>query len=559
MNKDFIGSKLKIIKIYLLLICCLALVSAVIPRSGKMLEARSMYLAAAVPDVTCYTLDEGGAPVQSGSIPRGTAVSLSGKTAKDHDGNLLKGVRYEGGEVFVDEENLTADKDDVVLEDEVYVRTPATIYSEPEGPEIAGFVQKGESLRVTGYDAVEEDGTVDKYRISYEDSDGWIYGKYMVFSPEEAKKKCNDNGAMDMAKDSSYPINLHGGKGTNLDYFPYEKTSIPGKAFCTDARAMYLNAGAATKDKYFKLAADSGVNAVVINIDGGTPAYGSPVMKELCPTAYESAHYSLEEYQKAVNQYKEAGFYTIGRIACFNDKNFAKDHPESCIKEDGKSTGWVSAYSRKAWEYKVSVAVEAVELLGFDEIQFDYVRFPETAYQMSLSGSTDFGNTYDEEKAQAIQNFCFYAADQIHEAGAYFSVDVFGECSNGYVTAYGQYWPAISNVVDAISSMPYTDHHGDSDTWTNPYSTMYNWAKRSAGMQKHIPTPAVARTWITGYNTPYWNPTVNYNYDKLNEQVKALKDAGLDGGFIPWNSSSDYRKYKEYSKIWQVHAGDKKK
>ena len=158
----------------------------------------------------------------------------------------------------------------------------------------------------------------------------------------------------------------------------------------------------------------------------------------------------------------------------------------------------------------------------------------------------DFKNKYDEEKAEAVQNFLFYATDQIHKVGAYLSVDVFGECSGEYVTAYGQYWPAISNIVDAISSMPYTDHFGRGvDTWTNAYQTVYNWAKGAATRQKEIPTPAVARTWITAYDTPYWKPTVIYNASKIEDQVRALYDAGLDGGFITWNSASSLAKYEQ--------------
>ena len=98
--------------------------------------------------------------------------------------------------------------------------------------------------------------------------------------------------------------------------------------------------------------------------------------------------------------------------------------------------------------------------------------------------------------------------------------------------------------------MPYTDHYGDSDTWSKPYKTIYNWAKQTSRMQKHLPTPALPRTWITGYDTPHWNPTVDYDYKKLRRQVDALENAGLDGGFIPWNSACSYYKYKEYSKIW---------
>ena len=150
-----------------------------------------------------------------------------------------------------------------------------------------------------------------------------------------------------------------------------------------------------------------------------------------------------------------------------------------------------------------------------------------------------------------VQNFLIYATDDIHKKNAYLSVDVFGECSGTYVTSYGQYWPAISNVVDVISSMPYTDHftnYGDntkSEYWTNPYKTVNNWAKSAADRQKEIPTPAIARTWITAYNTPYWNPTVVYDSTKISDQARALVDAGLTGGFITWNSSSSLAKYQQ--------------
>ena len=110
------------------------------------------------------------------------------------------------------------------------------------------------------------------------------------------------------------------------------------------------------------------------------------------------------------------------------------------------------------WEYKVELAKEAVALFGFNEIQFDYVRFPDGTYDYEEDGNIDYRNEYDETKAQAIQRFLMYACDELHDCGVYVSADVFGETSGSYVTAYGQYWPAISNVVDVISGMPYPDH-----------------------------------------------------------------------------------------------------
>lgn len=540
----------RIIRITTMIIALMTILMGAVSLYGDLQPKETLYIASDRPEAPAYVLEDGKVR-EAEPIPRGSEViRLRDPIGAPGDGGLFE-VRAGAEQVFVSGENLTDSRDSVVREQKMYVRTPVTVCEEAKGCRIAGFVPKKGVLEVTGYDFVAKDGKVNKYRVRSGDTEGYVCAGYLAFTPEEAAKNCNEKGAYDMAKDAKYYMQLHGGKAVNLDYFPHEKPKIEGNELCRDARAMYLTAGALMKDEYFELAKESGVNAVVINMDGGTPAYKSPVVKEYCPTGYRRAHHSLEKYRERVKKYQDAGFYTIGRIVCFNDEAYAKDHPKACIRTGGKRTKWVSAYDRKAWEYKVSFAVEGVETMGFNEIQFDYVRFPERSYEMSVSGDTDFRNRYHEEKAQAIQNFCLYAADRIHEAGGYFSVDVFGECSNGYVSAYGQYWPALSNVVDVISSMPYTDHQGEVDTWTDPYATVYSWAKKSAKMQKHIPTPAVARTWITGYNTPYWAPSVDYDYGKLRAQVKALEDAGLDGGFIPWHSSSSYEKYKEYREIWK--------
>ena len=459
---------------------------------------------------------------------------------------------------YVREDNLAASPEGIVKETEVYVRTPVTIYAEETGPAIASFAPKSTCLKVTGYDNLDANGYVNKYKVEYQDGDsvaeGYVYGKYMTDTQEKADAVFNDNGVYDKAKKDKYGIDLHGGKASHLDYYPYEKPVIEGNEFCAHARAMYLNCAAAVKPKsYIKIIEDTGCNAVVVDIKDGVLAYKSETAKELSPYSYKTAYASLEDYKKGIDALRETGVYLIGRIVVFNDPIYGKDHPEECIVY-GSNTGWPSAYSRKAWEYNVRLAQEAVKEFGFNEIQFDYVRFPENTYTMSGSGVADFRNRYGEEKGQAVQNFCFYAADQIHEAGAYFSVDVFGESVYGYMTAYGQYWPGISNIVDAISAMPYTDHTGGPGAWEDPYGTMKNWGKRAKKKQDMLLNPAAARTWITGYNTPYWAPTVNYGEAELKAQIKGLEDAGLDGGFIPWNVTNNIEKYKEYKAIWNAPA-----
>ncbi len=475
----------------------------------------------------------------------------------------LDGVRYcrvdrtgfEGAaDLYMKEENLVLSADKVVQETEVYVRTPATIYGESTGPAIASFAEKGACLKVTGYDNMLPDGSVHKYKVEYEESDGtaegYVYGKYLTDSAEKAGEVYNENGIYDKAEKDKYGYNLYGGKAENLDYYPYEKPVIECNEFCADARAMYLNcAAAASPDSYIKLIEKTDCNAVVVDIKDGVLAWPAKTAEEWSPRSYKTAYTSLKDYKNGIDKLRDTGVYMIGRIVVFNDPVYAKDHPEDCIKYGGRST-WPSAYSRDVWEYNVRLAQEAIDEFGFNEIQFDYVRFPENAYEMSGNKKTKFRNVYDEEKGQAIQNFCFYAADQIHEAGAYISIDVFGESVYGYMTAYGQYWPGISNIVDAVSAMPYTDHMGSEEAWKNPYQTTKAWAKKAKKQQDYLENPAAARTWITGYDTPYWAPTENYGEKEMKAQIQALIDAGLEGGFIPWNSTNDLGKYKQYKDIW---------
>ena len=507
----------------------------------------SMYLAGDTNKVTTYIMDEDNSLKENSELVRGKKVIYSGKKVNMNDNEYLL-IEFDNKEYYVTAKQLVKNVKDVVLEKERYVRTSVTVYENETDSKIASFIKKGNKLDIIGYDKLFDDGNVNMYKIKYNDTEGYVYSKYLVNDKESADSVYNENGVYDIHKDRKFKgRELYGGKASTLDYYPYEKVEFEDNKLLKKAKTMYLNAGTiGSIDSYLKIAKENGVNAIVVDIKDGALAYSSNVAKEISPTAYATAINDNSTYKSAIDKIKDAGIYAIGRIVVFNDVHYGKDHPDDCISSTASSRLWPSAYSRGAWYYNVELAKEAVKEMGFNEIQFDYVRFPEDAYNMSIKGNSDFKNKYDEEKAEAVQNFLFYATDQIHKVGAYLSVDVFGECSGEYVTAYGQYWPAISNIVDAISSMPYTDHFGRSvDTWTNAYRTVYNWAKGAAARQKEIPTPAVARTWITAYDTPYWKPTVIYNASKIEDQVRALYDAGLDGGFITWNSASSLAKYEQ--------------
>ena len=553
--------RLKLGKLILFIVIIVIIILGVIFGIKKIFENSNMiikksydkYLASEnnVVSIYEYSKNEDGTEVlnKSEDITRGTKISTKNDkfTYEEKEYTL---INYNDKEYYVLSNELVDNGKDVVLEKNKFVRTSVTVYKNEVDSKIESFIKKGNELEILDYDKLLDNGNVNMYKIKKDDISGWVYAKYLVNDKDSALANYNENSVYDTHKDRKYGSReLYGGKASTLDYYPFERVSFEDNKLLETAKSMYLNAGSNVInniDSYLDIAKNNGVNMIVVDIKDGALAYSSEVAKEYSMTAYNTAINSNEKYKSAIDKIKEAGIYVVGRIVVFNDVHYGKDHPEDCITSSASSRLWPSAYSRGAWEYNVELAKEAIRTMGFNEIQFDYVRFPEDAYNMSVKGNTDFKNKYDEEKAEAVQNFLFYAVDQIHKEGAYLSVDVFGECSSEYVTAYGQYWPAISNIVDAISSMPYTDHFGrNNDTWSNPYKTVYNWAVGAAKRQTEIPTPAIARTWITAYDTPYWNPKVIYDASKISDQAKALVDAGLKGGFITWNSASSLSKYQQ--------------
>ena len=142
-----------------------------------------------------------------------------------------------------------------------------------------------------------------------------------------------------------------------------------------------------------------------------------------------------------------------------------------------------------------------------------------------------------------------YACDRLHDAGVYVSADVFGECAEAYVCAYGQYWPAITNVVDAISAMPYPDHYsayGDWLPWEHPYETLQTFGKKAAARQTEVPTPGAVRTWIQAYSA-IKEPYTYYGPNQIAAQIRALRDTGNTGGYMTWNAASNISKYRDIS------------
>ena len=507
-------------------------------------ETAAGYVASAESTTPVY--DEKGELL--GSLTRGSEVQY---VLEDAQGDAQR-IRVVNGEGYacIDRANLTDDYAAVVQVETVYALRGMSLVDET-GAVPGCAVEKGMALAVTGFDGLDEQGEVLRWQVSCDRGEGYISAANVRMTEDEAKAQYDD--AL-YQRHAARGDAWGGGDAAGLDYYPTEKSAIPGNDMPDEVRALYLNGSAIQyADSYLRLAEGSGINAFVVDIvDGTAVSYASPVMQQYSPSAYAAAQDTMEGFRANVQKLRDAGYYVIGRITVFNDAHLAADHPEYVISDlDGtplkiSSMYWPSAYNRTVWQYKTELALEAAAL-GFNEIQFDYIRFPDGAYKYEKAGTIDYRNTYGESKAQAVQRFLLYAAERLHKAGYYISGDVFGECANAYVTACGQYWPAISSVVDAISGMPYPDHYsaqGDYKPWEHPYTTVYNFGESAMARQSETASPAAVRTWIQCYNA-IREPYNHYGAAELGDEVRALRDAGCTGGFMTWNGASDIDKYAE--------------
>ncbi len=544
-----------------LFICVLAGSSPDVVQPPKQQSAgryTAAYVRADTPQVAYYTENM----EQAGTVARGTKLTYQPQDAKELDGvtyyaAYLDGLQY--GYICAD--NLTQDEGDVVAEQTIYVRTPQNLRLTADGTQLGALVEQGTELSVVGYDSMQN-GVVHMYEVRVGGETGYISGAYTASTLEAATEIYDRFGVYTVhaAREDRYG----GGDAGSLDYYPRAKGDFEDNVMPSEVRALYMTCDAdviAQVDDFIAYADSTGINAFVVNvIDGTSVGYPCEAYKTYSPTANSFANNTLEEYRAAIQKIRDAGYYVIGRITVFNDSFFVTDHPEYAISDRSgdplyvAGSYWPSAFCRYVWEYKVELAREAVELMGFNEIQFDYVRFPDGTYRYEESGNIDFHNAYGETKAQAIQRFLMYACDELHDLGVYVGADVFGETNGTYVTSYGQYWAAISNVVDVISGMPYPDHfsqNGSYRPWEHPYETLLDWAQSAAKRQAETPTPAIARTWIQGHDAirPPYN---TYGADEIAGQIRGLEEGGLDGGFMVWHAACSLQKLETFKPAFDV-------
>jgi hypothetical protein len=232
------------------------------------------------------------------------------------------------------------------------------------------------------------------------------------------------------------------------------------------------------------------------------------------------------------------GLYLVGRVVTFEDPILAHARPDLAIRrsdgsvwEDGAGLAWTDPYDKRVWKYDVDVAVAAARA-GFDEILFDYVRFPSDGNV----GTTVYSNPDKLAKRDAVPSFMRYARSRLHPLGVRVSAAVFG-LSGSRDLGIGQLPRRMAPYLDAIYPMTYPSLFGPGELGlTDPSATPGATVSRALARFRATlrGRTALLVPWVQD-----WTFTRTYGTDEVRAQIQAARLAGAKG-FMLWNAQGVY-------------------
>jgi hypothetical protein len=330
-------------------------------------------------------------------------------------------------------------------------------------------------------------------------------------------------------------------------------------------KAFYVNFYAANpKSKSFKnilkKIKNTEMNAIIVDIKNvkGELSYRTEVAEANKIGA--SKNRTIRDIHHFIAELKSRDIYTIARISVFKDTKQAKHFPNRAVKhpngkvwKDKHDTAWIDPHSKKGQNYTLAIAEDAAKA-GFDEINFDYIRFPAHRGLRYRKADTE------ANRIAAIQTFLKRAQKRLSHYSAFVSVDIFGYVAwNKNDTQIGQTVASLAKYSDYICPMLYPSGFykgtlGYKDPTKHPYSIV----KASIQKASDDIDPIRIRPWLQSFRD-YAYTHVNYTEHHIARQIQAANDTGTDGWFL-WNPSSRYPYVNK--KLFQLvhhHSSKKKK
>ncbi len=307
------------------------------------------------------------------------------------------------------------------------------------------------------------------------------------------------------------------------------------------AKGIYLTASSANNSKKMNemigLIDKTELNAVVIDVKDytGYILYDSqiPLVKEL-----KTKRVVLKNIPDLIKKLHDHNIYVIARQTVFQDPILAEKKPEWAIKNkkggvwhDNKGLSWVDSARKDLWNYNIEIAKETIDL-GFDEINFDYVRFPTDGnMSQAVIPSSTARNT-------VMANFFKYLSDNLKDEPAHISVDFFGLVMENHTgMSIGQKIDTASDWVDYISPMMYPSHYGAGhlglkNPAANPGKVIDNGMKK--GSPLFVNKRAQVRPWLQAFNigAMYGAANIRAQIDMVEKYPNA--------GWLLWNAANRY-------------------
>lgn len=311
-------------------------------------------------------------------------------------------------------------------------------------------------------------------------------------------------------------------------------------------KALYLSSFGASQDKILNnakhLIRTTEINALVIDIkmDRGQLAHKTKNFTANKIGAQKMVRF--KDLKQFVTDLKKEGIYTIARIVCFKDTPFVRAYPKWGVKradgtlfKDREELYWIDPSQKEAWEYIISIAEESAQA-GFDEIQFDYVRFPD---QKGLRFSVRNTQT---ERVKSINEFLKYARARLIPYNVFISADIFGYvCWNNADLGIGQRVDAMASYVDYLSPMLYpSGFQAGIPGHLNPVKANYEIVNHTLkkALEKSGGSPLSYRPWLQAFRD-YAFDRRNYGGKEIRDQIRASEDFGSCGWML-WNARNVY-------------------
>ncbi|MDF2842435.1 MAG: putative rane protein [Herbinix sp.] len=319
-------------------------------------------------------------------------------------------------------------------------------------------------------------------------------------------------------------------------------------------KGLYVSAptvGIDRMQELVQLAETTEINAMVIDVkdDQGKISY---VMDSEMAIEIGAVTNTITDMKEVLKELKKKNIYLIARIVAFKDPLLAEQKQEFAVKNqdgtlyrDNNSECWVNPYRREVWDYLVEIAAQAAAI-GFDEIQFDYIRFS-TGKGMAKA---DFGEeAKTTSKEEIITEFTKYAYEKIKPLGVFVSADVYGAIISSSVDAglVGQDYVEMAKHLDYICPMIYPSHFGEGNYGIEhpdlePYEIIHKVLVASKEKLAQIPEGdhcAIVRPWLQDFTATWIKPHKSYGAEELREQIKGVYSTEYEEWLV-WNASCKY-------------------